>query len=229
MNEKIIGIIGGMGPEATVDFYMRNIKETSIVEEQDHFRVIIDSNPTIPDRTEAILGNGESPLGAMIESGKNLEKTGVDICCIPCITAHYFIEELQKELSFKILNVIEEVDFYLKENFPKVKNVGVMGTSGTRKTKLFDKYLSDYNIIYPSEKVQEEKVMEGIYGDKGIKMGYLEGKSLEYLREAAMELIDKKAEIVVLACTEIPLVLKQEHLQIPIINPMDVLAKKVVK
>lgn len=229
MNEKLIGIIGGMGPEATVDFYMRIIKETRIVEEQDHFRVIIDSNPKIPDRTEAILGNGESPLGAMVESGKNLEKLGVDICCIPCITAHYFIEELQKELSFEILNAIEEVDIYLKENFPKVKNVGVMGTSGTRKTKLFDKYLSDYNIIYSSEKVQEEKVMEGIYGDKGIKMGYLEGKPLEYLREAAIELINKKAEIVILACTEIPLVLKQEHLQIPIINPMDVLAKKVVK
>lgn len=229
MNNKVIGIIGGMGPEATADLYMKIIKETRVIKEQDHFRVIIDSNPKIPDRTKAILGNGESPLKAMVETGKNLEKLGVDVCCIPCITAHYFIEDLQKQVSFEILNAVKEVNVYLKDNFPKVRSVGVIGTMGTIKAQLFNKYLSGFNIIYPNDKSQKEKVMEAIYGVEGIKMGFLKGKPLNYLQEVVKELIDKKAEIIIGGCTEIALVLKPNHLEVPLIDPMDVLAKSIVR
>ena len=153
MNDRVIGIIGGMGPEATADLYMKIIKATKVENDQDHFRVIIDSNPKIPDRTEAILRNGESPVETMIQTGKNLEKLGADICCIPCITAHYFIEELQKELSVKIVNALEEVNIYLKENYPKLENVGILATMGSVKTEIFKKYLPDFNIIYPNANV----------------------------------------------------------------------------
>jgi len=229
MNNSIIGILGGMGPEATMDLYMKIIKATEVGKEQDHFRVIIDSNPKIPDRTDAILGNGKSPLGAMIETGKNLEKLEVELCCIPCITAHYFIDELQEQFSFRILNALEEVNNHLKEEYPEIKNIGVLATEGTIKAKLFDKYLPGLNIIYPNDKTQKEKVMESIYGMEGIKMGHLEGKPLEYLQEAARELIDKKAEVIIGGCTEITLVLKPEHIDKPLIDPMDLLAKRIVR
>lgn len=229
MKSRVIGIIGGMGPEATVDLYMKIIKETKVEKEQDHFRVIIDSNPKIPDRTKAILGDGESPLNAMLEMGKGLEKLGVDLCCIPCITAHYFIEELQEKLSFKILNALEEVNIYLKENHPKVKDIGILATMGTISTQMFNKYLPDFNIIYPDEKTQKEKVMEAIYGVEGIKRGYLEGKPLIYLQEAARELIEKGAEIIIGGCTEVTLILKTNHIDRLLIDPMDILAKKLVR
>lgn len=229
MNNKLIGIIGGMGPEATVDLYMKIIKATQVEKEQDHFRVIIDSNPKIPDRTAAILGNGESPLEAMIETGKNLEKLGVEIACIPCITAHYFIEDLQKQLAFEVINVLKEINRHLKDNYPKVRNVGVIATMGTIDTQLFNKYLAEFNIIYPSEKSQREKVMEAIYGVEGIKRGYLEGKPLDYLQEVVKELQDQNAEVIIAGCTEVVLVLKSNHIDIPLIDPMEILAKRVLR
>lgn len=228
MNDKIIGIIGGMGPKATIDLYTKIVDATEIEKEQDHFRVIIDSNPRIPDRTEGILGIGESPLNALIETGKNLEKLGVDIGCIPCITAHYFIEDVQKELSYPILNALEELNKYIKENYSGVKKVGVLATTGTRKIGLFQKYLTDFSIIYPSDEIQKECVMEAIYGKEGIKHGNLGNKPLQLLKRASDELIEKGAELIISGCTEIILVLKPHHITKPLIDPMDVLAKAIV-
>ncbi len=83
MGEKIIGILGGMGPEATADLFHRIIRATPVKRDQDHFRVIIDSNSKIADRTPAILGTGPSPLPMMVETGKNLERAGADFLLLP--------------------------------------------------------------------------------------------------------------------------------------------------
>ena len=96
MVEKIIGIIGGMGPEATADLYLRIIRATPVEKDQDHYRVIIDSNPKIPDRTPAIIGDGENPLPLMAETAKNVEKAGADFLIMPCNTAHYFYIQRQE-------------------------------------------------------------------------------------------------------------------------------------
>jgi len=84
MTEKIIGILGGMGPEATIDLFYKIIKFTPAKKDQDHLRIIIDNNPKIPDRTAAILGKGEDPIPALRETAKNLEKAGADFIIIPC-------------------------------------------------------------------------------------------------------------------------------------------------
>lgn len=228
MNDKIIGIIGGMGPKATIDLYSKILDATKIEKEQDHFKVIIYSNPKIPDRTKAILGLGESPLNALIETGKALEKLGVDVACIPCITAHYFIDDVQKELSYPILNALEELNKYIKTNFPDVKNIGVLATTGTVKSGLYNKYFADFNIIYPSDETQNQCVMEAIYGKEGIKNGDLSDKPLNLLKNASEELIEKGAEIIISGCTEVILVLKPHHIIKPLIDPMDILAKAVV-
>lgn len=229
MNDKIIGIIGGMGPEATAELYMKIIKATKVNRDQDHFRVIIDSNPKIPDRTQAILNNGESPVEAIVETAKNLEKSGVDIGCLPCITSHYFIEEIQKQIAFKILNALEELNIYLKDNYPQVKNIGILATTGTIKTNLFNKYLLDFNIVYVDSTTQSEKVMDAIYGEGGIKRGNTKGKPLKLLTEASQELVDKGAEIIIAGCTEITLALKPHNINKPLIDPMDVVAESIVK
>lgn len=229
MNDKIIGIIGGMGPEATADLYMKIIKATKVSKDQDHFRVIIDSNPKIPDRTKAILGIGESPVEAIVKTGKNLEKLGVEVACIPCITSHYFFEEIQKKLSFKILNALEETRKYIEDKYPEAKKIGVLATSGTLKTGLFNKYFPGFEIIYPETSVQDSMVMEAIYGASGIKSGNTGEYPLNLLKDASMKLIDNGAEIIISGCTEIALALKQEHINKPLIDPMVVVAHAVVK
>jgi aspartate racemase len=104
MKEKTIGILGGMGPEATLDFFGKIIQNTPATSDQEHLRVIIDNNPKIPDRTEAILGKGESPVPVMVQGGLSLAKAGADFIVIPCISAHFFLDELRCNLSLPIIS-----------------------------------------------------------------------------------------------------------------------------
>lgn len=230
MREKILGIIGGMGPEASALLYMKMIKATKVKKDQEHFRIIIDSNPKIPDRTRAILGLGESPVPYIINTAKNLEKMGVEIACIPCMTSHYFFDEIQAGVEMKIMNALEELNSYLKENYKGIRNIGVLATTGTRNTKIFDKYLKDMSIIYPDDRYQDDYVMEAIYGEgTGIKSGVTEGRPVELLKEAGEHLIGKGAQVVILGCTEIGLVLRKDSLSKPSVDPMDVMAEAMVK
>jgi aspartate racemase len=228
MNSKVIGIIGGMGPQATADLYLKIIKETKASIDQEHFHVIIDSNPKIPDRTKAILYNEESPFDAIVEMGKKLEVLGVDIGCIPCITSHYYIDEIQKQLAYPLLNAMEETQKYIKCTYPAIKNIGVLATTGTIKARLFEKYFSDINIIYPSDLVQQKNVMEAIYGDNGIKSGNIGEYPYGLLKKTADMLIERGADVILLGCTEIGLSLKSSSISKPLVDPMQIIAKLVV-
>ena len=218
-----------MGPEATANLYMKIIRATKVEKDQDHFRVIIDSNPKIPDRTAAILYNGQSPVNEMVKTGKNLEKLGVDVALIPCNTAHYFIDEVQSQLSIPILNAIEEMNKYIKGNFPQVRKIGLLATSGTIKTGLYEKFINEIEILIPDKTSQEGKVMEAIYGDNGIKSGNTGDGPMELLRQASNDLIDRGAELIIAGCTEVGLALKAHHISKPLIDPMDVVAEVVVR
>lgn len=136
MNDKLIGILGGMGPEATAECYLKIIRATSARKDQEHFRVIIDSNAKIPDRTEAISGRGENPVPEMIHAAKNLEKLDVEVACIPGMTAHYFIEDVQKEVSYPLLNAFFRVEKFIRSFYPDISKIGVLATTGTLETGL---------------------------------------------------------------------------------------------
>lgn len=220
--DTIIGIIGGMGPEATAQFYLKLIANTPVSRDQDHFRVLIDSNPKIPDRTAAILGIGESPVPAIVETAQNLEKMGVNIGCLPCITSHYFYEAVQARVGFEIIHAIKALHDALQVLYPDVKRVGILATTGTCNTKLYDKYLLNYELVYPDSTTQAQKVMAAIYGPEGIKAGFHGVKPLGLLRSAANQLVAQGAQVIIAGCTEVPLVLKQEHLDVPLLDPMEI-------
>ena len=230
MNDKRIGILGGMGPEATAHFFFKLIKATPSKNDQDHFRVIMDSNTKIPDRTSAILGKGESPIPALVDTAKTLEGANVDVACIPCITAHYFIEDIQREVNYPIINALIELKKYIKDNYSYVKNIGILATSGTLQSGLFDKYLSDYNLMYPDEEMQKEKVMKAIYSpDFGIKSGVIYGTPIDMLKETGEHLISNGAQLLIAGCTEIGLVMNASHFKVPLIDPMDVAIEVIIK
>lgn len=228
MNDKIIGIIGGMGPEATADLYLKIIKNTKAKKDQDHFRVIIDSNVKIPDRTQAILHNGEDPTPALIETAKNLEKLSVDVACIPCITAHYFYDVVQASVNYKIVNIIDEVVEYIKENYPNIEKVGVLSTTGTIKTKLFNQYLKDYLIVYPTEEIQVNNVMEAIYGEDGIKSGGNPEFAKKLLIEAGEKIIQRGAEVIIAGCTEIGLVLSEDSFDVETLDLLEIASSALI-
>lgn len=219
-----------MGPEASAQLYMKMIKATKVQRDQDHFRIIIDSNPKIPDRTRAILGLGESPVPEIIRTANNLKMMGVELACIPCITSHYFYDQIVKGTDLKILHALEELNEYIHESYPGVKKVGVLATTGTKSTEIFNRFLQNVEIIYPDDEIQERFVMEAIYGEgTGIKSGITNGKPVELLELAGEHVISKGAEVVILGCTEIGLVLKKNSLSRPSIDPMDVIAEAMIK
>jgi len=227
MPEKIIGILGGMGPEATIDLFYKIIKFTPAEKDQDHLRIIIDNNPKIPDRTAAILGKGEDPLPALQETARNLEKAGADFIIIPCNTAHHFLSSIQKSVKIPVLNMIEEAAKETQQIIPQIKKVGLLASIGAYETEIYHQHFKKFNIevISPEEKDKEE-VMKAIYV---VKAGNLFERIKKSILKIAQELIDKGAEVIIAGCTEIPLILKEGDVSVPIIDPTQILAKIAVQ
>jgi len=227
MQEKIIGILGGMGPEATIDLFFKIIKFTPAEKDQDHLRIIIDNNPKIPDRTAAILGEGESPLPALQETAQNLEKAGADFIIIPCNTAHYFLPSIQESVKIPILNMIEETAKETQKRIPQIQKAGLLASMGIYKTEIYHRHFKKFNIevISPEEK-NKEKVMKAIYA---VKAGDLSEEAKKNIIQIAQKLINRGAEVIIAGCTEIPLILKEGDVLVPTIDPTQVLAKAAVQ
>jgi aspartate racemase len=226
MGEKIIGILGGMGPEATADLYMKIIRATHVEKDQDHYRVIIDSNAKIPDRTPAILGKGPNPLPVMLETGLNLQRAGADFIIMPCNTAHYFHDRLQAGLEIPVLHMIRLSAEDTKRRYPEVSKAGLLASDGTLASRLYESYGDQgIEIVAPSGESQRD-VMDAIYRD--IKRGDLETGG-KLLHRVAHELMDAGAEAVICGCTEVSLVLHDGDLTVPVVDPLQVLAEKAVE
>lgn len=220
---KTVGIIGGMGPLATVDLMKKIIETTPADKDQDHIHIIADDYPQIPDRTKAIVEGGEDPAPLMIESAKRLEHAGADVLAIACNTAHFFYEKVQQEVNIPILHMPKEVAKFIHKK--QMKKVGIIATNGTLKTNLYQQNLEKLGIkcLIPNEEKQQQ-VMEGIYA---IKAGDLK-KGHELLSSVAEYLTDLGAEAVIAGCTEVPLVLTTTE-QLFVIDSTDVVAKKLVE
>jgi len=224
---KIIGILGGLGPEATAELFLRIIRATPAKRDQDHLPIIIFNNPQIPDRTAAILYGGESPLIELIKTAQRLERAGADFIIMPCNTAHYYYDELKSSVKIPFLNMIELTVKRVLNVYPNVKLVGLMATTGTVKTGLYQKYFENYGVkvIVPSDE-EQHIVMSGIYD--GVKAGDLNlGRRL--LLDVANKLIANGAELIILGCTEISIVIKNGDLKVPVVDPLQVLAEEAVK
>lgn len=226
--DKTVGILGGMGSESTARFFLKVIKSTPAKTDQDHLRIFIDNNPNIPDRTQAILGLGKSPVEEATKSIRNLENAGVDIIAMPCNTIHYFYSELQHSTDIPILNMISETASYIHNTFPDMEKIGLLATTGTMKTRLYHNAIDGIEIIFPDEELQE-KAMNSIYGEEGIKAGYTEGSSRNDILEVIEVLLKEGAEAIILGCTELSLLSIKEEVPVPLIYPSQVLAEVVVK
>lgn len=136
--ELVPGIIGGMGPEATIDLMQRIITNTNAIDDVDHIRCIVDNNPKVPSRIKAILEKGvENPGPAMAEMAKRLEEWGADFLVIPCNTAHYYYEYVASAVSIPVVHLIDlVVDTILTEN-PTIREIGVLGSTTIIKTALY--------------------------------------------------------------------------------------------
>lgn len=226
----LIGVLGGIGPYASNHFCDLLIRMKVSYNDQDNLSFVHYCNPKIPDRTKNILGDGESPLPALIETCLGLEKVGVDIIAIPCNTAHYFLSELRERISTPIVDMIGITVRKIAFSFGKDDKIGILATSGTLASRLYHESILYYGMepVTLDEEDQERLVMQAIYGPQGIKAGNHEfPKNL--LRAALEELEMRGVKAVILGCTEIPLVLSQEDTSMEIYDPMTITAYELIK
>jgi len=226
MSRKIaVGILGGMGPAATLALYERILALTPAERDQDHIRVIIDSNPKIPDRTAAILGDGESPLPAMIEGARTLERAGANVLVIPCNTAHHWLLPLRESISIPIINMVGETAAEVAGYTPPFQKVALLATTGTINTALYQQALAEKGITVLVPTTQEQDaIMDVIHRIKG-KDHMVKGQILPVVQS----LLDQGAQGLILGCTELSLVVEEGDLRCPLFDPLAVLARRAVE
>jgi aspartate racemase len=229
VNEKTIGILGGMGPEATLDCFAKIIKNTPAKKDQEHLRVIIDSNPKIPDRPAAIIGKGESPVPALIHGCRCLQLAGADFIIIPCVTAHFFLEEIRREVKLPILSILDVVTETIVREYPQITNVGLLAITATINSGLFQKRLAADNIqtLVPDE-VGQSTVMAAVADIKKTQPARSRAQITADLIATTEGLVSRGARGIVAGCTEIPLALKPEHLAVPCFDALTILARAAI-
>ena len=224
MNKKVLGVIGGMGTAATIDFYTRIMNHTVAHKDQEHIDMVIINHASIIDRTYAIKNNKlDELLKQMHENLKILENAKVTSIAIPCNTSHSIIDKIQQLTSIPIINMIEETAKGLKEVVNKGEKVGIMATDGTIMLKIYQQACKKYDIEYfvPDDNIQKQ-IMDIIYDDvkaKGIFDNEKFKKVLNYF-------LQNGCKYVILGCTELSGFKKDFDKNT--IDPMDYLVKDAI-
>jgi aspartate racemase len=220
-----IGILGGMGPMASADFLVKLVQATPASIDQEHFPTTLDSTPQIPDRPGAIDGSGPSPLPAMLEVLRRLESAGCSLIAMPCNTAHYWYEQLAGETNLPIVHIADAAAVWLRQGVPLAKRVGILGTAVTCKLGIYSTRLGDeWEWVYPSGEELDTLVTPAI---AAIKKGDPASARALFL-EVVNRMTAKGVDAIVLACTEIPLVLTQSDVAVPAIDSTEALARQTV-
>lgn len=220
-----LGVIGGLGPLATAYYYELLTKMSDVHYDQDHLEIFIHSCPQIPDRTGYILDHDKAnPVYDLIKVGQGLEKQGADYLAIPCITAHYFHDELSQVIHVPIIHLIHEVGSYLERK--KIHCAGIMATTGTITTQLFQTELEKREIscIIPQTETQKD-VMHLIY--ENVKCGV--DIEMNRFKIVSDELFDNGAQVIILGCTELSIIKKEKHLDGRYLDAMELLSAVALK
>jgi len=227
--EKVIGILGGLGPEATVFVFQKILEHTPASKDQDHLRIFIDNNPKIPERLPAILGTGPDPVPMMVSSGQALAKAGAEFIIIPCVSAHYFLPELCRKITLPILSMLDVAAKEIKASQPAIRTVGLLAAEGTMEVGLFQSRLSDEGIqtIIPEGNDRFE-VQSYIFKIKDTRSKHDRHEISRKFGEIGKSLIDRGAEAILIGCTEISMVVEPESFEVRGFDALTILAKAAI-
>ena len=215
-----------MGPLATVELFKKIVCHTYATCDQDHIHVLIDNNTSIPDRTANIIGEGEDPKKYLIESAKKLQSMGANYLIMPCNTAHYFYQDIIKEIEIPFLNMIEETANYILNKYPQIKKIGLLATKGTCYSGVYDVVFSHYGIelVKPCEGEQKH-VTDLIYG---IKEG-VRGANLTGFYETVETMENHGVQLFILGCTELSVAYDKYQLKGNYVDPLNIIAMGAIE
>lgn len=227
MNRKTVGVLGGMGPEATIDFMAKVIALTPADTDQDHIHMLVDHNPSVPIRQDHILGAGEDPGPAIAAMAKRLEQAGADFLVMPCNTAQAYEQKILDAVSIPLISIIDESVAAIADAAPKAKAVGVLATIGCLQANMYQHAMAAKNLLpVLPDREELEQLMTLVFG---VKAGAIDNSVKQSMRELADALVARGAEAIIAGCTEIPLVLDDSMLEVPLISSTDVLALRTVQ
>jgi aspartate racemase len=228
MQNKMLGVLGGMGPKATSVFFDRVIERTDADSDQAHVDMLIINRATMPDRTQAILTGEAGPfIHQATQDLKALEQLGACCVAIPCNTSHYFYETLSGAISVPIINMVEETVKVIVNQYGHQSRIGLLATNGTAKSGVYDAACEKYGVqlVHPDE-ARQQKTMDIIYD---IKSGKLPEQTQPFETVAAYMLGTLKCDAMILACTELSLIPLSESLKPYCVDAMDVLVERSIE
>ncbi len=225
-NNKTVGVIGGLGPMATVYFYDMVVRMTDAKTDQDHIDMVIANRATTPDRTDYIIGKSKnSPVDILKKDAKRLENFGSDFLVITCNTAHYFYDEIQKSVNIPVLNIIEETVKHAKEQGHK--KLGILATTGNISTNLYQNMCKKYDIDYlVLDENRQANIMSIIYDD--IKSG--NPANMNKFNDIVNNLKENNCDGAILGCTELSILKNDNNLDNEFyIDSLGILAVKTIE
>jgi aspartate racemase len=226
--EKIVGVIGGMGPEATVDFLRRIVAGVPARDDADHIHVLVDNNPKIPSRIAALLeGGGADPAPVLIAMARGLERQGADFLAIPCNTAHHYLPVIAAAVSIPVLDMIALSIARLTALTPTPKVVGMLASPAVRKVGLYAARMKDVGIdaLFPDE-AGEEKMLAIIRAVKASAITHAHRRDYADIAEA---LAQAGAEAFLIACTELSVLGAPDGVRAPVVDALDELVKATIR
>jgi aspartate racemase len=222
--EKCVGVLGGMGPDATVDFMYRLIRLVDAKEDNDHIRCIVDNNPKVPSRIKALFEGGkEDPAPCLMDMARRLEAWGADFLVMPCNTAHHYHGRIQSAVRIPVLDMIALAAKAVQRQFPQLRKAGVLATSATVKVGLYEKAFSALGMetMYP-DAPQQAEVLALI---KSIKAGQIGEAPRDALIAIGRRFLEQGAQALVLACTELSVIAPQKG-ELPFVDASQALAEE---
>lgn len=222
-DDRLVGVIGGMGPDATIDFMSRVLTATPAQADQDHVRMLIEHNPRIPNRQLAMRGEGEDPGGVMAIIAARLEAGGAEFIVMPCNLAHAWAGDIRAAISVPFISIVDESVSRALQHVDGGA-IGVLTTPGCFTAGLYQAALAGHELVSQTP----DELAETMEFVDRIKAGDKSAPVKEGLRLLAERLVARGAEVVIGACTEFPLVLESSVFTVPFVSSTEVLAEKTV-
>ncbi len=218
---RMIGILGGMGPLATVEFLRRVIEKTPAKRDQEHVPMIVLNVPQIPDRTDFLLGRGEDPRPMLIDLAKKLERMGAEAIFIPCNTAHAFYREISSKVSVPVFHMPARTVYEAKRR--GIRRMLLLATLGTYISEVYSSFGKRYGVeILTPEEELKEKVHSLVY--KGVKAGSFDPE------DVLEEIFEKYGKVtILLGCTELSVLKRDFERKFTVVDPLDISAEYLIK
>ena len=225
-SHPVVGVIGGMGPDATVELMRRVIRVTPATDDVDHIHLIVDNNPKVPSRIAALVkGDGENPAPVLARMAARLEMAGADVLAIPCNTAHAYLDNIRSVVTIPVMDMIGSTVERIATMSLKSRSVGIIASTAVLNTGLYETAFKSYSLelIYPKDQAD---VMSLIAKAKGAAVDV---KNLVRYQEIIKSLTNSGVDLILVACTDLSVITNSSlEINVPVIDALDVLVDEII-